>query len=484
MSFGLVEHANLFRRPSHAAPASLYLTRRRLVSIGHKYLSVSPNQCNLKQREKVLLVRLPDSRFANRNKENTMGTRRDFLTTSGAGVVATCGMQVPSFLQNVANASQPSNGERILVVVQLSGGNDGINTIVPHRDEVYRTLRPDLRIQSADAVSITKDLGFHPRLRKFADLLDAGVLAVIQGVGYENPNHSHFESMDIWHSCQRKEERSSAGWLGRYLDSLRESKGSRALDSDAVAAIHLGDEKQPLALQASDTRVPSVRSLERFRLDVRNDRQLLQAIEQSIPSASGDTKNDLLGFVQSSASSALKASEQLARAKSKTGTNAVFPKSGLGQKLKQVAQLIQAGLKTRVYYVTLDGFDTHARQAAAHGSLLSEFSEAVYAFWKQIEAAGERNRVMLMAFSEFGRRVKENASGGTDHGTAGPMFLVGPSVRSGLLGKTPRLDDLFRGDLKFTTDFRRVYATVVRDWLHCDIKTCLGGEFEPFDALT
>lgn len=404
-------------------------------------------------------------------------TRREFLArTLGSTAVVSFGSVYPHFWLRAASGADPSNGETVLVVVQLSGGNDGLNTVVPFGDPEYRRKRPTLAIAADEVLTVTDEIGFHPSLRGFADLLEDNRLAVVQGVGYPNPNRSHFESMDIWHTCQRKTERRVDGWLGRYLDLARSQ-----LAGD-VAAMHLGSEKQPFALAARHVRVPSVRSLEGFRLQVDGDEELSKSIEQ-LTGGPRRGEHDLLDFVRTSTVSALAASRRVAEASRDYTSNQTYPDTELGRNLRSVAQLVDAGLSTRIYYVALDGFDTHARQIDAHAALLRQFSEAVTAFLGDVKDHGHGDRVLVMAFSEFGRRVRENASEGTDHGTAAPMFLAGSPVNAGLIGAHPSLADLEDGDLKYHTDFRQVYACVLEKWLGWESANVLGGQYEAVEAI-
>jgi len=404
-----------------------------------------------------------------------MTTRRNFLKASfGASAVVSIGGSAPQIILQAGTAEAKPNNERILVIVQLSGGNDGLNTVVPFKESAYRKARPTLAVHADDALKIDNSYGFHPAAQGLSNLLESNRLAVIQGVGYANPNRSHFESMDIWHTCQRKNAVRNDGWLGRFLDSVRQGD---ALD---IPAIHLGHEKQPLALSSQDIRVPSVTSLDRFRL---NDsagqlRNTVSNIGKSVSPA-----GDLLGFVQTSTGSALSASAQIESVNVQYKTGIAYPDSELAQKFKTVAQLIDAGLKTRIYYVTLDGFDTHSRQAAAHEPLLRELSGALDAFVRDLDEHGHGDRVLTMSFSEFGRRLQENASEGTDHGAAAPAFFAGNRVNSGLIGKHPSLHDLQDGDVKFHTDFRQVYATVLDQWLGVESAQILGDRFSPVPAL-
>jgi len=389
-----------------------------------------------------------------------------------APAVWALGASVPAFLRRAAAFDNAADG-RVLVIVQLSGGNDGLNTVVPHAHDEYRKARPTLAISGADALKINDELGFHPALRGFAGLLEAGRLCVVQGVGYPNPNRSHFESMDIWHTCQRKNDPRTDGWVGRYLDRLPENAD--------LGAMHLGEEKQPAALTARKTRVPSIRSLEQFRLHAGTE-QTKQAVD-ALAQAPRDGADELLGFVQTSTASALAVSERFAKLSSAKKPQREYPGTNLGRKLATVSQLICAGLPTRVYYIELDGFDTHSQQAQAHAALLRQLGDAVATFDEDLRQQQQSDRVLVMCFSEFGRRLAENASEGTDHGAAAPMFLVGAAVTPGLVGEHPSLARLDEGDLIHHTDFRQVYATVLEQWLKVDSQPVLGGTFQPVAAL-
>jgi uncharacterized protein (DUF1501 family) len=400
--------------------------------------------------------------------------RRDFLQSSAAGTLAVgIGSALPSgFLRAAESAT--SNEDRVVVVVQLSGGNDGLNTVVPYADDAYHAARPSLAISKSNVLTVDDEFGFHPSLRGMKDLLDQGQLAVIQGVGYENPNRSHFESMDIWHSCVRKDLPRTDGWLGRSLDCFATLKGGD------VPAIHLGDKQQPFALASETIRVPTVKRLKEFQLrgsDTAALRKLL-AGQSTIENPPSEDAGDLLGFLRSSTRNAIAASDRVTTAAEGYRTDVKYPASRLGEKLNLVAQLIDAGMKTRIYYLELDGFDTHAEQGETHAILLREWSDAVSAFVQDMNRHDYQDRVCVMTFSEFGRRVAENASSGTDHGAAAPMFLCGGGLNAGLIGEAPSLSDLQQGDLKHKIDFRQVYASVLKDWLRTDSDQILRQHYE------
>jgi uncharacterized protein (DUF1501 family) len=411
-------------------------------------------------------------------------SRRKFLAAvSAAAAVTTTGLvpfspRVPGFLLESAAYGAETKGERILVVVQLSGGNDGLNTVVPYTDETYRKLRPSLAVGDGAVLKIDGQFGLHPNLSGFSTLLENRQLAILQGIGYPNPNRSHFESMDIWHSARTKADDRKLGWLGRAFDG-RAAEFAAAGDPPAM---HLGDEVQPLALTARDVPSPSIRSLDQFKLETGGDDKLRTAI-QTAASAPRAGSNDLLKFVQTRTTSALEVSRRIEASGQNYKTSVAYPGTPLAEKLKRIAQLIDAGLGTRVYYVALDGFDTHSDQAAAHAGLLTQLGGALAAFAEDLQAHSHLDRVATLVFSEFGRRVDENASRGTDHGAAAPVFVVGNQVKSGLIGKHPSFTDLEDGDIRFHTDFRAVYAALLENWLGWPAAPVLGEEFKPVDLL-
>lgn len=398
--------------------------------------------------------------------------RRDFLTSAsaaGCGLAIGAGLPGP-WMQALANSA--TEQDRVLVVIQLSGGNDGLNTVVPYRDEAYRKARPKLGIAAAEVRKINDYIGFHPALEGVSQLMESGRFSIVQGVGYPAPNRSHFESMDIWHTCHNKKDRSPEGWLGRWIANAQSEAHQDSL------GLHLGGEQQPLALVGRGVQVPSVASINQFRWNVQptdvtsreNSRMEKQPIDKS-------QSIDLLNFVQSSTASALEASQRLESALKSPEAGGEFPKSPLGEKLRVISRLISAGLSTRVYYVTLDGFDTHSQQPLAHAGLLRQWSEALTAFVERMEAAGQADRVAVMTFSEFGRRVAENASEGTDHGAAAPLFFAGPKMPQQIVGEIPNLTDLEDGDIKFKIDFRQVYASVIEQWFGGNSTPILGESY-------
>jgi uncharacterized protein (DUF1501 family) len=414
-------------------------------------------------------------------------SRRSFLkgSLSTSALVALSGT-VPQFLVRAAQGAADAKGESVLVVIQLSGGNDGLNTVVPYADDVYRKSRPILGIAAKSVLKINDYIGLHPSMDAFSKLLQQGRLGIVQGAGYPTPDRSHFSSMDIWQTAQRDVANNpvghrATGWLGRYLDA---DAGREANGHHDVPALHLasGAPRLPLALVGKDIRAGSFQSIEAFRLEDGGDAGIRQAISRAV-AVPRENENDLITFLHQGTASALESSRQVQEAVRTYKTDVKYPATNLARRLQTVAQLIDAGLDTRIYYLDLDGFDTHANQAVSHAALLGELSGAVSAFIADLDLHGHGKRVMAMTFSEFGRRVHENASRGTDHGAAAPMFLVGGKVKPGLLGKHPSLTDLDQGDLKFTIDFRDVYAGVLERWLGVASEPILGGKFAPMEIV-
>jgi uncharacterized protein (DUF1501 family) len=389
-----------------------------------------------------------------------MHSRRDFLHSSALLALAPT---VPGFLAQTARAARPERDGRVLVVLQLDGGNDGINTVVPFADEGYAKHRRVLRLAQDRLIRVNDRVGLHPALRDAGKLLEDGRLAIAQGVGYPNPNRSHFRSMAIWHAARLDpEEHDKLGWIGRGLDAA--GKGASSL--------LVGSGPPPVALRGRRSVAAAIERIADFTLAAGADPR--QALAREEPA------DDLAAFVRRSMLDAYATADRLAEAARGTDGGARYPRTALAGRLQLVARLLKAGLDTRVYYVPQRGYDTHSAQLQAHSGLLFELAGALRAFLDDLAASRLADRVVVLAFSEFGRTVRENGSAGTDHGTAGPVFLAGPAVKGGLVGATPGLLDLDprHGDLRRSLDFRRVYATVLEGWLGLPAGPALGGTFE------
>jgi uncharacterized protein (DUF1501 family) len=365
----------------------------------------------------------------------------------------------------------------VLVVVQMGGGNDGLNTIVPFAHDEYYRARPHLGVPQTQLLRLNDEVGLNPELKPLKALFDDGQLGIIQGVGYPNPNRSHFRSMEIWHTADPTGTGPKTGWLGRMFDS-------ECPDCGQTAGITLSPD-MPLAMQGTGGRVIAMDSPARFGFHPVSGagQQEVEALHALLRPVAGEEPT--VDFLAHTEMNALVAASDVGRIAGKIATDGGtgYPNDPFSQKLRIVAELIAAGSPTRVYYVGLGGFDTHADQAGRQDRLLGTLGAGLGAFAADLKDKALRDRVLTMTFSEFGRRVTENASAGTDHGTAAPMFLMGGPVTPGVHGTHPSLTDLDMGDLRFGTDFRSVYATVLEQWLGVQSETILNGRFQTLDIV-
>ena len=411
----------------------------------------------------------------------TNNSRRDFLKVGlgGLGMIS-LGGAVPMLVPRMAFADQTLgtqvSGDNVLVIVQLSGGNDGLNTVVPFGNDDYHKARPRLALKKDEhgLHDIGDGFALNKGLRGFKSLYDAGNLAVVHGTGYPQANRSHFESMAVWHTADPSRS-DPKGWLGHYLDHM-----ARGTQPDALSAINIGDEV-PQALVNEGPPVPSIQNLGEFglRFDDRTgfDRKLEDEIVREMAAASYDDPK--LNYFARQANNAIVSADEIRRVAERYEADANYP-GGLGERLKLIARLISGEFGTRVFYCQIGGFDTHANQMQQHENLLQQVGDSIKAFYDDLGAKGLAGKVTTMVFSEFGRRVGQNDSQGTDHGAAGPMFVVGPKVVGGQFGPPPSLapDQRDNGDLKHTVDFRRVYATLLDGWLNADSKAVLKNAYE------
>jgi uncharacterized protein (DUF1501 family) len=402
-------------------------------------------------------------------------SRRDFLRKGLYGVGVTAGL--PLLLSRTTQAltaealrgtSMEANPERILVVVELSGGNDGLNTVVPFGNDEYYRVRPNIGIRESDAIKIEDGYGLHPSMVGFERLYKEGRMGVVHGCGYDNPSLSHFSSMGFWHTGVPNGGE-PLGWLGRLAD------GAYDHDAQGNMIVNIGT-RQSLAVQARHHQPLVFNDPRSFRREGSEAEK--QAIESITPGADA---NPTLDFLSATATNAVESSAFVREAAAGYNSPIDYGIGGLSPQLRRVAALINADMPTRLYYVSYQGnsFDTHVHQADPHARLLTYTADAVRGFVQDLTRIGRADDVAIMMFTEFGRRVEENASLGTDHGTATPMFVIGNGVEGGLHGRHPSLIDLDDGNLKMTTDFRRVYATMIRDWLgYKDPESILNGSFD------
>ena len=395
-------------------------------------------------------------------------TRRS-LINRGALLVAS-GFLAPSFITRTAMALDgpssalgpvtldPTKKNRILIVLQLSGGNDGINTLIPFTDPNYAKLRPTLGFASGDVLRLTDSVGLNPNLAKLKAFYDQGKMAVVQGVGYPNPNRSHFRSMDIWHSA-RPDTFERSGWLGRYVAACQ------CAQDNALPAISVGDQLNTM-FWTDTTLVPAVASIGAFSFltdtKYKNDRNFQMQTLQNIYSQAGNW-SAYEGLIRRGTLQALAGSDELQKVAATYQSPVKYPaNNGLANQLKMVAQVINGNLGTRLFSVSMGGFDTHANQVPTQERLLGVLATELAVLRRNLIAADLWKNVTVLTYSEFGRRARQNASGGTDHGTAAPLFVMGGGVKGGLHGAYPSLSDLQDGDLKHTVDFRSVFATMAQ----------------------
>lgn len=445
--------------------------------------------------------------------EMTLHTRREFLRRTVLG--SALSWSVPAFLADTFSALQAQAADSaiqtvtgkdstILVVLQMAGGNDGINTVVPYSNDFYHKARPKLSLRADDVLKLSDDIGLHTALKGFKDLYDNGNLSVIQGVGYPNPNRSHFRSTEIWQTASDSDQVEKHGWLGRYFDNA-------CAGADPVVGVTIGNQL-PEAFFAARPRGVCFSNPQNYRF-IANSNQTeesnkkLNELEMSGPGMATDggyadmqnsggsisqlsagmpmTGGRVIDFITRTALDAQHSSDEIRGIAARVQNQAEYPNSPLANSLKLVARLIGGGLPTRVYYVSQGGYDTHTNQLPTQQRLLQDLGDSVKTFVEDMKTQGNLQRVLVMTFSEFGRRVAENANGGTDHGAAAPMFVVGNKVKAGLLGSYPSLTprDLFEGDIKFNVDFRSVYAGLLESWLKTPSAPILRRQFAPLQVV-
>ncbi len=431
-------------------------------------------------------------------------TRRDFLQSGLVGGALAC--TIPSFLAATMNelraaatgtvGTASGKDGPILVVLQLSGGNDGLNALVPYENDEYYRARPRLAITREECHALNDAFGWHPGLKGLHELYSGGDLSVIHGVGYPNPNRSHFRSMEIWHTASDADRYEQHGWIGRYFDN-------ECAGEDAGVAVCL-DRESPQAFMGSTPKGITFKDPQQYRFVGADGDQMSAEAEStlfatmnrnesnsgaSIAALGGNRGNSAaenpLDFLERTALDAQVSSDRVRKILQSGRTPAGYPNNRLANDLKTVSKMITGGMPTRIYYVSQGGYDTHTNQKGAHERLLTEFGNSLSAFVKDLRAQGNLDRVLVMVFSEFGRRVAENASGGTDHGAAAPMFLAGGNAKAGLQGQLPSLapGDLLRGDLKFNVDFRSVYATILERHLRVPSAQALRKQFPVLDII-
>ncbi|MEO6135986.1 MAG: DUF1501 domain-containing protein [Ginsengibacter sp.] len=395
--------------------------------------------------------------------------RKDFLQI---GSLATASVMMPKFLKAFENRDTVPPGNKVMVVLQFSGGNDGLNTVIPIRNDIYYQSRPGLGIKKDKALQLTDEAGINPALPYFKELFDEGSMGIMNNVGYPNPDRSHFRSMDIWQSASDSKDYVNTGWLGRYLDAQCNGCGipTQALEIDDVLSLALkGDHLKGLALE--DPKKLFNTSNEKY-------------FKQINAAHDHDHEEAAVDYLYKTLSETLSSADYIYQQSRQRPTSQNYPSTELGRNLKTISSLIMSDINTKVYYLSLGSFDTHVNQENQQGRLFGQLNEAITAFVKDLKSHNRFEDVTIMTFSEFGRRVAQNASGGTDHGTANNMFFIGGGLKQkGLLNAMPNLNDLNEGDLKHTVDFKSVYATMLHNWLGADDEKILGKKYEKLNFV-
>jgi uncharacterized protein (DUF1501 family) len=404
--------------------------------------------------------------------------RTQFLAgaLSGFAVIANTQHVFAQALSRSPLPGLPEAQNRCLILVNLQGGNDGLNCIVPHGDDRYYQVRPSLAVPRSEVLAIDGRIGFNPQMRSLKTLYDNRMVAIVQSVGYPNPDHSHFRSTEIWQTAV-PERYEHTGWLGRYLDDANLPAGN-LFNGVALAQV------LPEVLVANRVDVPAIAQIRGYGLLGDRNTDERSAYGRVVNDTRLPFSSPYLSHVMEIEDHAQKGSEELPKLLAGYKPAGSYPATPIGRSLSLAAQIIGSRTGTRVIYVQHGSFDTHVSQKATQDRLLAEFSDAVKAFYDDLAAHGNDKRVLTMTFSEFGRRIEENGSRGTDHGEASPLFLIGGGVRGGVYGAYPDLSNTSMGNVAFQTDFRSVYATVLERWLGRPSKTVLRGSFSQIPAIT
>lgn len=396
--------------------------------------------------------------------------RRRFIQV---GSLASAAVMMPKFLKALERGALVPPGNKILVIIQLSGGNDGLNTIIPYRNDIYYMSRPSLGIKKNVALSLNDDLGIHPALKGLKALYDDGSLSIINNVGYPNPDRSHFRSMDIWHSASQSNEYWTDGWIGRYLDAQCKGcdKPTQALEIDDTLSLALkGDSDKGLAV-TDPARL----------FGTSNDKYFKDLLQQH---PAGDDHHSNVDYLYKTMGETISSAAYIQQQFKTYKSAEAYPNTELGKNLRTVANLVMSDINTKVYYVSHGSFDTHVNQEDQQARLFGQLSDALSVFTGDLKKNNRFQDVVVMTFSEFGRRVSQNASGGTDHGTANNMFLVGGGLKQpGFINDGPDLMNLKDGDLQYKVDFKSVYATLLNKWLGANDQEILRQQYPHMEFI-
>lgn len=403
--------------------------------------------------------------------------RRNFLlaTASGLAVIANTDHVFARALAQSPLPGLPGSQNRCLVLINLFGGNDGLNCVVPHGDDRYYSLRPGLAIDRNAVLAIDARVGLNPGMRSLKSMYDRGMVAIVQGVGYPNPDHSHFRSTEIWQTAA-PDRYEHTGWLGRYFDDAQ-LPPQNLFKGVAVSRM------LPEVLVSERTDIPAIPALRTYSMIADSNAAARDAFSRQARDHSMPFTSPYLAHVMEIEGNAQRSSEELPRLLAGYKTKASYPATALGRSLALAAQIVGSNLGTKAIYIEHGSFDTHVSQRRTQDLLLTQFSDAIAAFYQDLAAHGNDRRVLTLTFSEFGRRIEENGSRGTDHGEASPLFLIGGGVKGGLYGAMPDLATTNMGNVRFGVDFRSVYATVLERWLGRPSTTVLNGEFRQLPVL-
>lgn len=399
--------------------------------------------------------------------------RRRFLTAAGlASGFALLSSPRARGAVRVAASPRVPGAHRTLVVLQLAGGNDGLSTVVPYGDDAYHRARPAIAHAESDVLPLDDYRGLHRNLERMRAVWDAGKLAIVEGVGYPDPNRSHFKSFDIWHAASARGRGEPNGWLGRLVEAAWKDEGPNT-------SVHVGG-TVPYSLHSSEC--PPVSFVDPRSYHWAGEENEVDAYDRAGEGAM-QGEGSTLDYLRRTLTDGQRSSRQVRWAAARYETPVKYRKSDLGEALRDVAALIDGDVGCRVLSVERNGFDTHTDQKGGHDSLMRDLDLSLGAFLEDLERTEAGRNTLVVVFSEFGRRVKENGALGTDHGTAGPMLVAGPAVKGGLYGEHPSLTRLDKGDLRYTTDFRRVYATAIERWFGVPNERVLGERYEPLDLV-
>jgi uncharacterized protein (DUF1501 family) len=406
-------------------------------------------------------------------------TRRDFLSAGLVGVAS--GVIVPPILAKGVFAAgiDGIHNDRVLVVVQLAGGNDGLNTVVPYADPAYATARPTVGVRPADVLHINSSVGLNPALKNLKSLYDGGSVAIVQGVGYDKPTYSHFENLYVWEYADPQRAQTD-GWLGKLLANQLDSEGH------PLAGCALGEVSTPPELRAAAATVSVIQSVDAYAIrGGAGHAAAAPALYRGTPGIYGALFDTALSTAEYGMKSLATGATTYKPAAQYTAAGGTPATDSLGSAMQLTAQMIVTEPSVKICHVVLNGFDTHQSESTRQTALLAELDTALSAFMQDITAHGQADRVVLMTWSEFGRRIAENGSQGTDHGAAAPLFIIGKPVRGGLYGEQPSLTSTIDGgNLKYTVDFRSVYQTLIRDWLQGDPSSVLGASYPELPVIT